>query len=345
MVRAIILFLLLVALDIRVYRAEPAALAVGLGWAMAVSAGWWWMERRGKLPLYRQLYFALLAVFFLMAMHLPKGMGRDFTPYCHLALAGNAARLVHTQFLAFAGGTWAKFGALSLGVLWLAVVLAVGGGFCSWVCFFGGVDDGMSRLPRKPILRIPGFIRPREFQLVLLAFLAFISFTQMEPEFCRWLCPFKLKTEILDPSDRAYVFQVGAFAAVGILFLVVVPLLTGKRAFCSAICPFGAIPPLLRWLNPHRVSIEKGGCKRCGACADACPSFAIERNGGKYGVNRYCTSCLRCVPACPRGGIHLTMAGRKEGRFLPFVSLCLGGALSMFYVPAGVLALARVAAP
>lgn len=297
------------------------------------------MERRGRLSLYRRIYFSALAVFFLLNLFLYAD--RSLAPYCHLALAGNALRIIHQQYLAMAGGTWGDFGILGLGIAWLAIILAAGGGFCSWICFFGGVDDGLSALPRRARWKVPRFFHPREFQLALLAFLAWMSFSMMEPVFCRWLCPFGPGEGVLSRSDAGFSLQTTSMVVVGAVFLVFLPLLTKKRAFCATICPFGAIPPLLRGLSPHRVTIDPEKCRGCGACVRECPSFAVDRGprGGKPVINRFCTGCIRCQPACRNGAVKMTLFDRREGRLMPFISLALGGALSMFYVPGGLMAL------
>ncbi len=332
--------LLLGGLSLALHRQALFSLAVSLAWAILVSGGYLLALKSGRLPLFRLVLFASLAFFFLVAMHLGRRESASPLPYCHLALAGNLARHLHSQYLAFTGGTWGAYGPLSLGVLWLLVVLAAGGAFCSWICFFGGVDDAVSRIPRKPLLTLPRWLRPREFQLALFVFLAFMSFIHMESEFCLWLCPFKLTPGILDHAGHAFALQAGSYAAAGFLGLIALPLLTGKRIFCSALCPFGAIPPLVRRLVPWRLTPRQSGCGGCGSCERACPSFAIERRGATVRVNRYCTLCLRCAEACPRERLRFTVFDRRESGLPSLVGVCLGGALSLFYVPAAAVALA-----
>jgi polyferredoxin len=269
-------------------------------------------------------------------------MGPNLEPYCHIGLAGNFIHTGFNQYLALAGPAWVSYGPLSLGLLWLLVVLAVGGAFCSWVCFFGGVDDACSSL-RRPVFRIPNASRIRVFQLALLLVIAGVSFTQREAEFCRMLCPFKLTGGIAATQAHAGLSWAVSFLLVGGVFAVGLPVLTGQRTFCSGVCPFGAIPPLAAKLVPYRMTVDAGACSGCGACARACPSFAIDTTAGGIAINRYCTSCLRCVAPCPSGAIRPGLFGRESSRLMPFVSVALGGSLSVFYVPAAVLALVRLA--
>jgi len=331
---------LLGCLSWRVHAGNSPALGIALVWSMLVAGGYAWMESRGRLALYRRVYFAALAVCFLLQMHLPR-TGPNLEPYCHLALAGNAVHTGYNQFLAVTGGAWGSYGPLGLGLLWLLVVLAAGGTICGWVCFFGGVDDLFSSV-RKPLFRIPNASRIRIFQLAFLVVIAGISFLHFEPEFCRVVCPFKLTGGIAATHEHPLVSSVVSFGLAGGVFVVILPLLTGQRTFCSGVCPFGAIPPLLAGLNPYRVTVRQESCTGCRTCGSVCPSFAIDTREGKPSINRYCTSCLRCVDPCPANAIRPALFGRFESRLFPWVSLALGGAISIFYVPGGVLALIRV---
>jgi len=334
--RSVLLLVLLAPLSVTAYAKSPLYMATACAWSLAVAALHLNMERTGRCSSARGYYFAGLAACFLLGMHLA-GPGRPFTPYCHVGLAANFLHVAYNQYLGIANGAWLKYGALSLGIGWLAVVLVNGGGFCSWICFFGGIDDACSRTLKKPPIRLPGGRKWRVFQLAALVFFAFMSFHAMEPVFCRLVCPFK--SACVTQDARHGPALVAAGIALGAVLLVILPALTGKRTFCSSVCPFGAIPPLVEGLNPHKITVRDDRCTGCGTCETVCPSFAIEREGNRFRVNRYCTRCLRCVESCPSGALESTLFHRKGNRNLPFVSLAFGGALGVFYVPGGVLAL------
>jgi ferredoxin-type protein NapH len=337
------LFALLAGLAITLYHGALPLLTGGLAWAFLVSLLFFLAERGDKLPSYRAFFFASLAFFFLVDLHVSSASERVLQPVCHLNLAGNLAQMGYSQFLCLTSGTWMKFGIYGLGLLWLLVVLVNGGGFCSWVCFFGGWDDLFSRLLKKPLIKLPPSPRFREFQLAALVFFAAMSFLTLEPVFCKWACPFKKPTfEILNPNSPAYTLQIAAFCLVGVVFLLGCSLATKKRVFCSILCPFGALPPLFKKVSPYRITINPSSCTHCLKCQDTCPSFAIEVNNKKPFINRYCTLCLRCVANCPGQAIQPTLFHKKQSLLLPFVSVAFGGALSMFYVPQGILALAKL---
>lgn len=365
----ILLLILWAALAVRVYHGSTPALVTALAWCAALGFFYWNLERSGKPDRARAFYFFSLALFFLLGLHLggfEAATGKSIQPYCHLSLAGNVLSIGAQQAQAFLGGNYGRYGFLGLGLLWLLVLLVCGGGFCSRVCFFGGWDDAFSRVRKKPVLRVLdslGGTRVREFQLALFLFLAFMTYSQGVSEFCLWVCPFKRPVgEVLDPSSRVYVAQLVAYGVIAVLFVVILPILTRKRTFCSTLCPFGALPPLIQKWMPYQVKIDPDTCTACRVCETECPSFAIEtvkRPSAQDGkpleagalkrkdiyetrITRYCTLCMRCVPSCPSGGIKAFTGGQKGSGWLDFISLGFGGALSLFYVPQAVLAVVAV---
>lgn len=331
---------MLSCLALVLYSGTPALLGLGLAWSLAVGLLHFGMSHSGKISIYRTFFFALLAVFFLADLHLNGATGKDIRPVCHLSLAGDMAQLGYGQFLALANGNAFKYGVYGLVLLWLLVIFVNGGGFCGWVCFFGGVDDAFSQALKKPLIKLPALPRFREFQLAALLFFAFMSLLRLEPVFCLWVCPFKKTVgEVLDPQSPAFAYQVAAFVFIAAVFVVGLPLLTKKRTFCSILCPFGALPPLMHKITPYRVTIDPQACTQCLKCVDTCPSFAIQSREGRVEVNRYCTHCMRCAGNCPKGAIRPTLFHKKGSSLLPLVSMAFGGALSLFYAPQGILAL------
>ncbi len=336
------LFIVLAALGARIYAPAWNLVAISVVWSLFVSSLYLRMDRPERIGPYRAFFFLSLAVFFLIGMHGRPGGEAGLQPVCHLGLAGNILHVAYNQFLSAAGGNYLRYGILSAGIIWLAVILVSGPGFCGWICFFGGVDDSLSRLLRRPLFRVPGGAKVRRFQLGLLLFLAVFSFLEFESLFCKWACPFKVESSILNRADAAFVFQVAVYVSVGILALVLLPILTKQRTFCSAVCPFGAIPPLLGPLRPYRLRIDSKRCSDCAKCVDVCPSFAMTKTRGGVAAGSYCTLCMRCAESCPAGAISPVPSAGKPGRLPVFVSILFGGALALFYVPGGILAIWRL---
>jgi ferredoxin-type protein NapH len=296
---------ILVTLSIRLYYGELPLLLSSLLWSLAIIFIYYKCRNSENVNFYRTIFFSVIAGAFLLEMHLFFGNNAEgkgtlagtatLLPYCHIGMAGNLLHVAYNQFLAFFTGTWGKYGALSIGILWLVVLLATGSAFCSWICFFGGVDNLFCRALPKAVIKLPHTKRFREFQLAVFLFVSFLALLYMEPVFCTWLCPFKINEALGNPNDRMYSAQIIVSFAVIALILVLIPVLSKKRFFCSTTCPFGALPALLQKISPYKLKIDSLKCVRCGQCFSKCPSFAVDKTGEEYSINKYCNLCYACV--------------------------------------------------
>ena len=333
-----------------------SAPVLAAAWALFVGSVGAVILRTGRVSRWRALLFVTLAWSFLVHFktYLFHHTGSlicasvQAAPYCHIALATTASIHLYEQYLAFMSGAWLQWGPLSLGVLWLVVTLALGQAWCSWVCFYGGLDDGFSRILPKPLIswiRVPDKLR--DFPTALLIFLLLISLTTMLPIFCLWICPLKLTTAFLDPVSFPRRIQLVLMTVSGIVFLLALPLLTSKRTFCGLICPFGAWQAFFGRLNPFRVTLDDSVCTHCGTCEAVCPIFAISSKVQGMEVLSYCNRCGQCLDACPTHAIRYTLLGHElpgsgpGWRFLwsaralfLFCALVLSGTMGALFVPA-----------
>lgn len=305
-----------------------------LAWALFAGGTAFAIAYTGRVSPWRRLFFSVSALAFLTHFKLglvSKSLAPScFTdaPFCHIAMAPYFLNYLRQQYLALAGGGWALWGPLSLGAAWLFVTLALGRGWCSWACFYGGIDDGLSSLPRKPLLKIEGWaLKVRDLPAALLIFLLLVSLGYALPVYCLWLCPFKLTGSFLDGQGwhrtAQYALMLAALAA-----LVIAPLLTRKRFFCSFLCPFAAWQAFWGRLNPFRLTAAAEQCNGCRSCVAACPMTAIRcAPGGKAEILAYCNLCGQCLDACPRSGLRYTVFGLE----LPAAGGVLGGLYSVKY--------------
>jgi len=120
---------------------------------------------------------------------------------------------------------------------------------------------------------------------------------------------------------------------VGVVFIILLPLFSGKRSFCGLICPFGAWQSFFGRINPFRVTINKETCVSCGACEQTCPVFAIEKRTEKPFISAYCNRCGTCIDSCPNKSITYTVFGRDARTALIFCGLIVGGAMGALFVP------------
>jgi polyferredoxin len=231
-------------------------------------------------------------------------------PICHIALASTLGNLILNSLRAVISSDWIGWGFYYyLGIAYLIFTLLLGTAWCSWACGYGAWDEAVSRLgAKKPKWKLPG--NPKTwlylsgsifFTLVLLALL------HREAVFCQWLCPFKLTEDLRSPVMSKQGLQIGLMIAVGLVFIIVLPILTGRRTFCTLICPFGAWQRWVGRLNPFKLAYDKTKCTACGLCIKACPMQALERdeeNG--LVIHAQCNFCGRCLDVCSAGALQFT---------------------------------------
>ena len=349
---------LIVSREISPFYALPWALFAG-GTAFAVFY-------TGRVSFFRRIFFSVSALAFLIHFKLGlflKGFSLSCfkdTPYCHIAIAPSLLNYLYQQYLALMSGGWKLWGPLSLVFIWLFATLVIGRAWCSWACFYGGIDDGLSALPKKALLKPEKWgLKLRDFPAALLIFLLLVSFANMAPSYCLWLCPFKLTGVFLDPDDaliRKIQYGLMFFA---LAILVIGPLLTKKRTFCSFLCPFGAWQAFWGRLNPFRLSVDIQKCSGCRACADVCPMLAIKSEaGGKAEVLSYCNLCGECLKACPGMALSYTILGINTRcttggfsklldpkSFFVFSALTLSAVFSSFWAPAALRDILKLVMP
>lgn len=326
-----------------------------LAWALFTAGTAFAVSYTGRVSAWRRVFFSVSALAFLVhfkfRLFSPAFESSVFTqaPFCHIAMAPYFLDYLYQQYLAFMSGGWRLWGPLTLAAAWLFVTLAIGRGWCSWACFYGGIDDGLSALARRPLVKVGGWVfKVRDLPAALLVFLLLASLSYMLPVYCLWLCPFKFGENFwdLDAGTRRLQYALMAFAAAA---LVIGPLLTKKRIFCSFLCPFAAWQAFWGRFSPFRVTPDAERCNGCLKCAGACPMSAVKcAPGGRAEVLAWCNLCGQCLDACPQGGLRYTLfgldlpapAGALAARlftarsFFVFSALALAGVFSSLWAPA-----------
>ncbi len=301
----------------------------------------------GKISKFRSAFFIISALSFTIVYKFKLwGITGNFfiapqknvpeVPLCHIALASNFFITFSDQLKSVFLYGWDKWGFYTIGIVYIFSTLSIGQGFCSWGCFYGGLDEGMSRILKNPIFKvksIPGKLR--DFPLGFWIFLILASLVLLEPVFCLWLCPLKMTTSILNEDNGIiYKMQIIIFILIGIIFLFLLPFFLKKRTFCSFICPFGAFISIAGQLNPYRVEIIKEKCVKCDKCIEVCPMYAID--SCEYKITNYCTKCFLCIDKCGENAIKLTINKNSNNSYYVFFilsAIIMAGALSSFFIP------------
>jgi polyferredoxin len=206
-------------------------------------------------------------------------------------------------------GTHGVFAMMAL--LWIGTSLAIGRGWCSWGCFYGGWDELFSRLRKKPLIKHKQIDR-RWIYLpfgILLA-IVLISAVTYSPVYCEWLCPFKLVTEFQAPASTLAVIQIAIFILLFIALVIVLPLLSRRRIQCGLFCPFGAMQSFFNKINIFDVHIDPDKCSRCEKCLRECPTFSLDKSSLESGKPLMtCARCAHCIDTCPKGAISYRIKG------------------------------------
>jgi ferredoxin-type protein NapH len=296
-------------------RAEQMASALT---AVFVTGLFLMMMKTSSTYRWRRWYFVALGVLFPvgfihMVMVLRGSMGIPIeemiagrTPFCFLPIPLLILPAALMKTVVFPGSIPPGSGMAGAGIagmvaLWLAITLVVGKGWCSYACFFGGIEEGMAAVPKKaqwkkidPRLRLVPWA-------VLLA-MVLLSLALFEPAYCMWLCPFKAVSEYVAARNAVGLVQNGIFVTLFAGLVIVLPVLTKKRTQCTFLCPFGAFQSIFNKTSVFDIKIDRTVCSPCVLCQKSCPTMSLTEDSIKKGETLMsCMKCGACVDACPKG--------------------------------------------
>jgi ferredoxin-type protein NapH len=236
------------------------------------------------------------------------------TPFCFLPTPLLILPAALTRTIIFPGSIVPGKGMAGTGIaamigIWLAITLVIGKGWCSYACFFGGIEEGVAAIPKRAKIRK---LDPRWHYLpwaVLLA-MVLLSLAMFEPAYCMWLCPFKAVSEYVAARNTVGLIQNAIFIVLFAGLVIVLPFLTKKRTQCSFLCPFGAFQSLFNKISVFDVRIDKDKCRECVLCRNACPNMSLTKESiAKGEALMSCMKCGACVDACPSHAVSWHVKG------------------------------------
>jgi len=285
------------------------------------------MMRTGTTYRWRRYFFVALGflfpVGFIAALVVERGtmsipierMVSGDTPFCFMVIPMIIVPAALTRTLIFPGSILPTASnphsmAVMIG-LWLALSLVVGKAWCSYVCFFGGIEEGFAAVARRPKLRRLD-PRLRLFPWAMLLFIVILSAALFEPVYCTWFCPFKTVTEYAAVRSVETAIQMGIFITLFAALVIVLPLLTKKRTQCAFFCPFGAFQSLFNKINLFEIRFDREKCVDCTLCRSVCPTVALSAESireGKTLLN--CMKCGACVDSCKKSAAVWHLKGTR----------------------------------
>ncbi len=318
------MFLTLMMLTGR-HRPSGAADAIALAVTFVFfNALFFLMVYRQRTDRYRAVLFVVYAVAFVISfisqiVELRGSMAlteanilRAEAPFCHIVIPMTLIPAVLSKTLVFPASIVGLHSAASMFIIWIGASLSLGRGFCGWGCFFGGLEDGFSRIVKRPLLRLTsGPWRYLPFALLLVIVLT--AAASLSPTYCYWLCPFKAVTEYVQVISLKTLIQMVIFVSLFAGLVVVLPILTKRRTQCGLFCPFGAFQSFTNKASGFSIRADKEKCVKCGLCSRNCPTFSIDAESIEAGGTRLtCMKCGKCVDLCPKGALsyHVRGAGR-----------------------------------
>jgi ferredoxin-type protein NapH len=283
------------------------------------------MIRSGQTYKYRKIFFVVYALLFIItfmtniievrgSILLNQGnIISGETPFCHIVIPMTIIPAALTKTIIFPGSIlkgWASIATMF--IIWIGATIAFGRAWCSWACFYGGLDEGFSCLCRKPRIKISKkwLILP----FAVLVAVVLLSAATLSPVYCEWLCPFKAVTEFDAIVSVKTLVAAVLFYSLFVILVVVLPILSGKRTQCALFCPFGAMQSFTNKINIFEVRIDTAKCIGCKKCIRECPTYSIDEESlakGKTTIT--CTKCARCIDLCPAHAVSYHIKGTPIG--------------------------------
>ncbi|HTP26562.1 MAG TPA: 4Fe-4S binding protein [Anaeromyxobacteraceae bacterium] len=174
------------------------------------------------------------------------------------------------------------------------LALALGPVFCSWMCPWGLVSEGLDRLRHRGGPARSGR-RDRPLRAIALGTCLALSLLLGTPVAPLLAGP-RLLTSL--PLEMVALRSVPAVTGLLLLALLALEILGPRRIFCRALCPAGALAAYLRTPRTLTVITDTDRCR----CPDPAPCVASCSWGiDPRRVSRLdgCSGCLACIDVCP----------------------------------------------
>lgn len=184
--------------------------------------------------------------------------------------------------------------AISLSILWKRV-------FCSWICPFGTLSEGLALWGQKLLGR--NFSLPRwpdyflrSLKYFILAFFIFFIFVLMDgaAAYAFLQTPYNIIADVKMLNFFKNISGIGISVIIGLIILSMLI----KNFWCRYLCPYGALLGLFSMISPWKVRRNPTSCIACTKCSIACPNqIRVDKALNVWSPE--CSGCLNCVEECP----------------------------------------------
>ncbi len=182
--------------------------------------------------------------------------------------------------------------ALTFLALFIITTIILSTGICGWLCPFGTLFDGISRLGYKignSILIKPLNIKYKKWVRTNIKTLNTLD------GYGRYLkYPFVLWITFSVIYDLTAGHLIVLYSLIGLLIFTFFV----ERAWCRYACPVGALVGLIGKLSPFIITRDEHKCVDCKLCNKVC-SMNIDVASQLKIKNTDCITCLDCVDVCP----------------------------------------------
>lgn len=216
--------------------------------------------------------------------------------------------LPKTQFMpAIIGGS------VAVAILIIVVTMIFGRVYCSVLCPWGLLQDGIYRLstagPKKRRFRMRFTPNRHALRLaVLVVFLLAVAFGFGSIAYL--IEPYSNFGTLMGALKGRVGLEVSIVALVTLIVLVIF-VLKGGRAWCNTVCPVGTVLGIFSRKSLFRPVINMDKCVSCGLCGKACRASCIDTENHRVDMSR-CVLCFDCLDNCREGAIEYKWTGGSE---------------------------------
>ena len=187
----------------------------------------------------------------------------------------------------------------------VAMMLLLGPIFCSWVCPWGLLSEGLDSLIDRWIQK---HFRPKSSQtnsrirFVVFAGLMLFSFACSIP-LVAIISPPRLITTL--PIHLIYLSMISSFALIIMAILFFIEIVAPRRLLCRTLCPVGSCANFIRSPVTLTVRFNRDTC-HCSdrpVCQESCRWGIDPRNVKLFDG---CTNCMACIDVCPTHSLTIS---------------------------------------